>query len=131
MLSWKDIAGAPKTGFLLGISVVTKRPFQMIWNIPEARFVGNWYSAENEVEPTHFMHLPGIPPRHMEGWLPLDQAPRTGFCLGYDRCMKVPFVMTWHRKKQRFVAYDGMDDEEPELCMLLPVFEEADLLTAL
>ncbi|MEX3984103.1 hypothetical protein AB4Y45_34685 [Paraburkholderia sp. EG287A] len=120
MLSWKNIDGAPKNCFVLGISAKTKLPFQMIWNVPEERFIGNWIRVEDEVEPTHFMHLPGIPPKHMDGWLPLDQAPRTGYCLGYDQCLKVPFVMNWHPKKQKFVAAEGMGDEEPELCMLLP-----------
>lgn len=124
-MSWKAMELAPKDTYLLGYSAKTKRPFQMIWNVYEGRFAGSWINPEDEVVPTHFMLLPGIPPEHLEGWLPLEQAPRTGYCLGYDRCLKSPFVMTWHQRKQRFIACDGMGDEEPEMCMLLPSLADA------
>ena len=129
-MSWNTIDAAPKDTYLLGISTKTKRPFRMIWNIPGQRFIGDWMNEKDEVEPTHFMYLPGIPPKHLDGWLPLDLAPRSGYCLGYDQCLTTPFVMYWHPRQQRFVASDGMDDEEPELFMLLPELTEIEVLAA-
>lgn len=117
-MSWKAIEVAPKDVYLLGYSAETRRPFRMIWNIREERFVAS--HGRDEVTPTHFMHVPALPTQNPEGWLPLDQGPRKGYCLGYDRCLKSPFVMSWHPRKQKYVASDGMGDEEPEMCMLLP-----------
>ncbi|KVP96901.1 hypothetical protein WJ97_13835 [Burkholderia ubonensis] len=117
-MSWKTIAAAPKDIYLLGISAKTKRPFRMIWNVLEERFVAS--AGKDDVTPTHFMLVPEVPSKNPAGWLPLDQGPRTGYCLGYDQCLKSPFVMRWHPMKKKFVATDGMGDEEPSMCMLLP-----------
>jgi hypothetical protein len=117
-MSWKTIEKAPKDIYLLGLAAETKRPFQMIWNVPEARFVASPGMAD--LVPTHFMLMPELPTENPDGWLPLDQGPRKGYCLGYDPCLKSPFVMSWNQRKQKYVATDGMGDEEPEMCMLLP-----------
>lgn len=122
-MSWNALESAPKDEYLLGYSAKTKRPFVMIWNVPSERFITS--SGADVVTPTYFMRLPGVPPAHPEGWLPLDQAPRSGYCLGYDRALKRPFVMSWHPSMQTFVVSDGLGDEEPELCMLLPSLTES------
>jgi hypothetical protein len=122
-MSWKAIETAPKDVSLLGYSAKAKRPFEMIWNIPGGRFVQS--PGLDDLTPTHFMHIPELPTKNPEGWLRLDQGPRKGYCLGYDECLKTPFVMQWHPRKGKYVATDGMGDEVPTMCMLLPSLEAA------
>jgi hypothetical protein len=108
-MSFMAIETAPKDIFLLGINAVEKRPFVMIC------------SEDDEAVATHWMHLPRVPKNGEHGdWLSLDNAPLRGFCLGYDECLKQPFVMSWKRSKGAFVAQNGMGDETPILCHLIP-----------
>jgi len=128
-MSWKAIETAPKDISLLGYSTKAKRPFEITWNIPAGRFVQS--PGLDDLTPTHFMHIPDVPTKNPEGWLPLEQGPREGYCLGYDECLKSPFVMKWHPRKGKYVATDGMGDEEPVMCMLLPSLEAAQLELAM
>jgi hypothetical protein len=122
-IMWKAIEKAPKNINLLGYSTKAERPFEICWNVPGDRFVQS--PGLDDLTPTHFMLLPELPTKNPEGWLPLDQGPRKGYCLGYDECLKAPFVMQWHPRKGKYVATDGMGDEEPVMCMLLPSLEDA------
>jgi hypothetical protein len=122
-MSFMSIETAPKDRPLLGYSAKAKRPFEMSWNIPGGRFIQS--PGLDDLTPTHFMHIPELPTKNPEGWLPLDHGPREGCCLGYDVCLKTPFVMHWSPRKGKYVATDGMGDEEPVMCMLLPSPEPA------
>lgn len=119
-MSFNTIETAPKDIYLLGINAAEKRPFVMIWNVQEGRFIETCCLGEEGVA-THWMHLPHLPKDGDRGdWLSLDNAPLRGFCLGYDECLTQPFVMSWKRSKGTFVAQNGMDDETPILCHLIP-----------
>ena len=118
-MSWMAIATAPKDIYLLGCDAALKRPFVMLWNVHEGRFIETCSETDDAV-PTHWMHLPRLPSVDLAGWLALDKAPRSGYCLGYDECLTHPFVMSWSSSKQAFVAQNGMGDETPSLCSLIP-----------
>ncbi|KVP17267.1 hypothetical protein [Burkholderia ubonensis] len=118
-MSWKAIATAPKDVYLLGYDAAQKRPFVMLWNVPEGRFIETC-SENDDAVPTYWTHLPRLPSIERTGWLPLDLAPRSGYCLGYDECLKHPFVMSWRPSKQAFVVQNGLGDETPSQCMLIP-----------
>jgi hypothetical protein len=56
--SWKPIADAPKDRYLLGREPGLKRPFVMIWNVPDQQF--EVLHGMGDESPTEFMELPGI-----------------------------------------------------------------------
>lgn len=125
-MSWTTMATAPKDVYLLGYDAAKKRPFVMIWNVAESRFI-EACGGDDDLEPTLWGHLPSLPSVARAGWLALEQAPRSGYCLGYDECLKHPFVMSWSSSKQDFVVQNGLGDETPSLCMLIPPVMELEL----
>ncbi|KWA83727.1 hypothetical protein WL29_20380 [Burkholderia ubonensis] len=125
-MSWTTMATAPKDVYLLGYDAEKKRPFVMIWNVAEGRFI-EACGGDNDLTPTFWMQLPRLPSVARAGWLALDLAPKSGYCLGYDECLTQPFVMSWSSSKQDFVVQNGLGDETPSLCMLIPAVMELEL----
>jgi hypothetical protein len=56
--SWMPIAEAPKDRYLLGRDAGLKRPFVMIWNVPDQAFVAA--EGMGDEIPTEYMELPKV-----------------------------------------------------------------------
>jgi len=112
------IESAPKDHYLLGYDATYRRPFMMHWNVPAESFIE---SNSPDIAPaTHWTFMPALPNAGGEGWLPLDQAPKEGYCLGFDECLKHPFVMKWSNEKNRFVVQHAFGDEVPTMFLPIP-----------
>lgn len=122
---WKTIENAPKDTYILGYSAELKKPFVVIWNVIERAFLANQDADGDDLRLSHFMPLPKLPPANLKGWLPLEQGPQSGYCLGYDECLNQPFVMSWNARLHAYELDGGMDDEVPSLCYPLPSLAEA------
>ena len=107
-MSWMIMATAPKDVSLLGYDAAKKRPFVMIWNVAESRFI-EACGGDDDLEPTLWGPLPSLP------------------SVARAECLKHPFVMSWSSSKQDFVVQNGLGDETPSLCMLIPPVMELEL----
>lgn len=57
---WQPMGTAPKTGHILGWDPHFKRPFVMMWNIPDNKFLAS-DSVFKDEEPVAWMPLPKGP----------------------------------------------------------------------
>lgn len=57
--TWQPIETAPKDRYILGCETGMKRPYIMIWNIPDQCFSVS-YGMDDET-PTHWLDLPPLP----------------------------------------------------------------------
>jgi len=61
-MNWQPIETAPKDCHILGYDPHLKRPFVMIWNIPDQCFEVHGSVFYDET-PTHWIPLPAVPGR--------------------------------------------------------------------
>ncbi len=57
--SWQPIDTAPKDRYILGCEAGMKRPYIMIWNVPDQCFSVS-HGMDDET-PSHWMELPPVP----------------------------------------------------------------------
>lgn len=63
-------------------------------------------------------------------WLPIETAPKDRNILGYDPCLKRPFVMFWNVPGRKFLVNGGFGDETPTHWMPLPTYPSGIVSTA-